>query len=115
MLQHKAVASNLKIREPDDAYEREFDAVADKVMRMADADVQTRTAPAAPALQRKCADCAMEDKEDEGQAVRTKTEPSGPSTPAEVGVLSAPPSVADALTSPGRALDPEARVFLRRA
>ncbi len=50
--------SALKIGAPDDAYEREADTVADRVMRMADgADPIT---PAASDLQRECAGCSAE-------------------------------------------------------
>ena len=53
-LQRKATISS-----PGDAFEREADDVADKVMRMADAPEPTA---APPAIQRKCASCEDEEK-----------------------------------------------------
>lgn len=50
---------------PGDAFEREADDVADKVMRMAD---PTAIATAAPAIQRKCAQC----KDEEDRPIHTK-------------------------------------------
>jgi hypothetical protein len=57
----QAAASNLKIGEPDDAYEREADAVADRVMRMADSEAPV--SPAASGLQRKCSSCEKQERE----------------------------------------------------
>ena len=53
-LQRKATISS-----PGDAFEREADDVADKVMRMADTPAPTA---APPAIQRKCASCEDEEK-----------------------------------------------------
>src|SRR5687767_1190454 len=44
----------------DDVYEREADDVADKVMRMEDSELQTKTSPVN--IQRKCAACEEEDQ-----------------------------------------------------
>jgi|APLak6261663543_1056040.scaffolds.fasta_scaffold00138_4 hypothetical protein len=103
----QAAASNLKISEPDDAYEREADAVADKVMRMAEPDV--RIASAASAIQRKCTDCAKE--YDEGRMVQTKAELSRLSNSAKEGAFSAPASVTDGLNSSAQSLDLESLAF----
>jgi hypothetical protein len=47
------VQTKLTVGAPDDPYEREADAMADRVMRM----------PDTPVVQRKCADCEEEDKQ----------------------------------------------------
>lgn len=72
------VQAKLTLGSPDDAHEREADAVADRVMAMPDARVQ-----------RKCADCAKEDEEHRppqpeerqpDEEVRRKAEPGTAST-----------------------------------
>jgi hypothetical protein len=94
--------STLKVGAPDDAYEREADAVADRVMRMAgNADTVT---PTSPGLQRKCAAC---EKESEEPLLQAKAESSSVSA----GATFAPASVDAALRSPGHALDAETRAF----
>jgi hypothetical protein len=56
------VQTKLAINTPGDEYEQEADAMADKVMRMADKDVlQTRLSSSAK-IQRKCATCEEEEK-----------------------------------------------------
>jgi len=54
----------LTINEPDDIYEREADAVADKIMRLTDNNIaQTNFfKPSVSVTQRKCADCEEEEK-----------------------------------------------------
>jgi hypothetical protein len=55
----------LSINQPNDIYEQEADAVADKVMRMADtSSIHTGTffKPAITSVQRKCAHCEEEEK-----------------------------------------------------
>ena len=54
----------LTINEPDDIYEREADAVADKIMRMTDNNATQNNffKPSVPVLQRTCTDCEEEEK-----------------------------------------------------
>jgi hypothetical protein len=54
----------LTINQPDDVYEREADAMADKVMRMPDHEDMTQPffRPRISSLQRKCAHCEEEEK-----------------------------------------------------
>ena len=95
--------SNLVIGAPDDAYEKEADAVADRVMRMADS---TRPAAAsAPAVQRACTAC----DHDDGARPQAKAERSAASVHGERP--DAPASVDAALRSPGRPLDAGACTF----
>lgn len=55
------IQPRLAIGPVDDPYEREADAMADKVMRMSDAEVlQAKSSPVV--IQRKCAACAEEEK-----------------------------------------------------
>ncbi|WP_259070969.1 DUF4157 domain-containing protein [Mucilaginibacter sp. X4EP1] len=58
------IQAKLSVNEPGDHYEREADAMADKVMRMTDRSANTPTffKPADGALQRKCQACEEEDK-----------------------------------------------------
>jgi hypothetical protein len=79
-----AGSSTLRVGEPHDRHEQEADRVAERVMRMADADVQSL--PAAPSIQR--ASAAFE-----GNGA------------------SAPPIVHQALRSPGQPLDSKSRAF----
>lgn len=91
----------LKVGAPNDAYEREADAVADRVMRMAgDADTVT---PTSSGLQRKCATC---ENESEKPLLQPQAEPSSVAAP-----TTAPASVDAVLHSPGQALDSETRAF----
>ncbi len=99
-----AIQAKLTIGAIDDPLEREADRVADLVMRMpavpgAAADALSR---APPALQRKCAACA----EDEKVRMKPAGSPPGPATEA-----TAPASVAAALAGPGQRLDPATRAF----
>ena len=84
----------------DDPLEREADAAADKVMRMADPAFDLSSA-AVPALRRKCAACEDEEK---GTIRREAETPSSGEA--------APSIVHDVLGLPGRALDPPTRDFM---
>ncbi len=57
-------SGGLTINQPNDAYEQEADAVADKVMRMPDTSVNNNSffKPAITSIQRKCAHCEEEEK-----------------------------------------------------
>ncbi|MEP6844392.1 MAG: DUF4157 domain-containing protein [Panacibacter sp.] len=55
------IQPKLTINNPNDAYEQEADAVADKVMRMENPSIQTKPM-AISSLQRKCAHCEEEEK-----------------------------------------------------
>lgn len=57
------VQPKLTVNEPGDAYEREADAVAEKVLNMHDAPVQAKALPVTH-VQRKCAACEEEQKKD---------------------------------------------------
>lgn len=95
--------STLKIGAPDDAYEREADTAAERVMRMADGAAPVTSASAASGLKRKCAACG---KESEEPLLQPQAEPSSAAAPA-----TAPASVDAVLHSPGQALDSETRAF----
>lgn len=90
--------SNLNIGAPDDAYEREADTVADRVMRMAGG--ASPVTSAASGLQRKCAACEKEDGE---SLLQTKAESSSASTQGHAAT--APASVHHVLSSPGKPLE----------
>lgn len=94
----------LKIGAPDDAYEREADAVADRVMRMAVGDHPAN--PATSGLQRKR---AAREMEDEDRLLQSKAGSS--STSARGDVATVPSSVDSALSSLGQALDINTRAF----
>lgn len=79
-----AESSTLRIGEPHDRHEEEADQVAERVMRMPDADVQPE--PAVPSIHRA-------------------------SAASQGNATSAPPIVHDALTSPGHALDSTTKAF----
>lgn len=55
------IQPKLTINQPNDVYEQEADAMADKVMRMEQPDVQLKPLPIA-AVQRKCEHCEEEEK-----------------------------------------------------
>ncbi|WP_166359398.1 eCIS core domain-containing protein [Pseudomonas akapageensis] len=99
--------SAIKIGAPDDAYEREAEAVADRVMRMSDG--ARRVTPAASGLQRKCTDC---ENQSEVPRLQAEAECSSTSAPTAYSTMSAPPSVDAVLRSPGQALSSETRAFL---
>lgn len=95
--------SDLTIGAPDDVYEREADAVAERVMRM-DEVRATTISPAAGDLQRRCARC---DHENEPPLVQILSAAAAPHPTAET----APPSVRHVLDSPGLALSPVTRAY----
>jgi hypothetical protein len=58
----RPVQPKLSINQPNDMYEQEADAMADKVMRMQDPNPQPFFTPAITPVQRKCAHCEEEEK-----------------------------------------------------
>ncbi len=94
----RRLQAKLTVGAVNDPLEREADAAADRVMRMADANVALA---APPMLNRKCAAC-----EDEELGLQRKA--SGRDSSGGV----APPIVDAVLASPGRALDPATRDFM---
>jgi hypothetical protein len=58
-----AVQTKLTVGEPNDVYEKEADATADKVVQRLSAGDDKRPAP--PAVQKKCADCEAKDEKKE--------------------------------------------------
>ena len=103
----QSAVSGLKISEPNDPAEREADAVADRVMRMA--GVQSPAAPAEPVLQLKRA--TYEGEDDEEKLLQTKAESSSPAAQSSQGSSSARSSVHAALNAPGQPLAAETRAF----
>lgn len=95
----RRLQAKLAVGAVNDPLEHEADAVADRVMRMADPGAVSRGAP--PRISRKCAAC----EGDEKQTVRTKRDGT------DTGESEAPDTVQDALSSPGRPLDPQTRAF----
>jgi hypothetical protein len=93
--------SSLTIGPPDDAYEREADSVADRIMRMPEEDVTVT--PAASSIQRKCEACEHEDEE---KLLQPKRETAHSATSG-----AAPAGVHDVLRSSGRPLAGGTRAF----
>ena len=95
----------LTISQADDPYEREADRVADQVMRMPGPQSTGHglsITPRAPRqAQRKCAEC---EEEEEGKLQRKEN--GGAEAPA-----TAPPTVHEALSSPGQPLDAATRTY----
>ncbi|MBS7542767.1 eCIS core domain-containing protein [Ancylobacter oerskovii] len=90
--------------------EREADAMADRVMRMADPDRAIgRDQP--PSLARKCAACAAEHEEDEREDDEQKLRRRHASARDNLGGTTAPAIVHDVLGSPGRPLASSERRF----
>lgn len=94
--------STLKVGAPNDAYEREADAVADRVMRMESASEVA--SPSAAVLQRKCAACETDDH-------APLLQPKSASARASAAETAAPASVDAVLNSSGQVLDSETRAF----
>jgi hypothetical protein len=94
------VQTKLEVGAADDPLEREADAAADAVMRMAP---PAALSPASSRVSRKCAAC-----EDEGHAPTLRAKPAGPAAAAPAV---APPPVHAALAVPGRPLDAATRAF----
>lgn len=89
----------LSINHPNDVYEQEADAVADKVMRMPDPSINSNAffKPAVTHIQRKCAHCEEEEKKmQRKQAVthvqREDKTPVGTTTPGAPDFTLSPPS-----------------------
>jgi len=114
MLQRK-----LEVGAVDDPLEHEADAVADRVMRMADPGVAVARAPAM--VRRKCAACEEQEKVQRAPTAQPivrrkcaaceeeeKVQKKGAGTN---GAAQAPPMVHATLRSSGRPLDPAARAF----
>jgi uncharacterized protein DUF4157 len=99
-------SSSIRIGPHDDDFEREADAVADRVMRMPSGEASLRAA--APALQRKCAACEEEDDE---QVLQTKRASAGSESPGAVAAPVATTHVRAALDTPGHPLTPDTRAF----
>jgi hypothetical protein len=97
MANGQPLQARLTIGAVDDPLEREADAAADRVMRMADPQVSLS---AGPTLSRKCATC----EEEEG----LERKAAGPGMAGEA----APPIVDSVLNAPGQALDPTAHAFM---
>ena len=93
--------AKLAVGAVNDPLEREADAAADQVMRMADPRI-SHSAP--PTLRRKCEECEEEEKK-KGELQRKETG-------AAATVESAPPIVAAVLASPGKNLDPATQEFM---
>ena len=112
----------LTINEPDDIYEQEADAVADKIMRMTDNNAAQNNffKPSVPLLQRTCTDCEEEEKKlkrkIKGHAdVQMKTDPfliqrqeanETTTTPANGEGETPPSSSQDFLLTPPSSLQP---------
>lgn len=93
----------LTINQPNDIYEKEADAVADKVMKMPVQNNEQpffQSKPIITPVQRKCAHCEKEEK------VQMKE------TPGAVGGMTAPSTVNDVINSPGQSLDKGTRNFM---
>jgi hypothetical protein len=92
--------ADLRVGAIDDPLEREADAVADRVMRMADPGVSVASVPMR--VSRKCAAC-----EETSAVAGLQRKESAP----RPGRDQAPPIVHATLSSPGRPLDPAVRTF----
>lgn len=88
----------LTIGPVDDPYEREADAVADRVMRMNNDEERLQAKITPLSIQRKCAECEEEEKQ-----VQTKANGTGS------GEKEAPSIVNDVINSSGKSLDTETR------
>lgn len=95
----RRLQAKLTVGAANDPLEHEADAVADKVMRMADPALAVSASP--PRISRKCAAC------EEEAATGLQRRDSGAAWQGDA----APPVVHDTLRSPGRPLDPAARRF----
>ncbi len=95
--------SNLSISHPDDEYEKEADAIANKVMRMPNHSVGNEKVQLKPVsfsqLQPRCITCGDEEK--------MQRKESG-----SAGGMAAPSIVSDVISSSGKSLDEETRQFM---
>jgi hypothetical protein len=100
--------TKLAISQPGDAFEQEADRVAEQVMRMPEAIVQSQPliSREETGIQRKCPKCKEGDKE-VFQAKAITGQASG--TPSGLNV---PPIVHEVLRSPGQQLDAATRTFM---
>ncbi|HEV7684673.1 MAG TPA: DUF4157 domain-containing protein [Pyrinomonadaceae bacterium] len=105
VLPQPALQTKLTIGQAGDAYEREADQIADRVMRMPEtiSDEPVSTG-APPAVQRKCDEC-----EDEEKPKIQRKEQSGADAP-----TFAPPLVHQTLKRPGQPLDLSVRLFFEQ-
>ena len=107
---HKNAVSNpffqakLSINQPNDRYEQEADAMADKVMRMPNNEIgrQSFFKPAVLPVQRKCADCEEEEK--------ISRKESGSSA-----AIAASDLAEQTLRSPGQKLESISRQFMEKS
>jgi Domain of unknown function (DUF4157) len=90
----------LSINQPNDIYEQEADAMADKVMRM-QANEYVFLKSASNIIQRKCSECEEEDKHVQKKG-KTST----------IGGMSAPSVVHEAINTGGQSLDAGTRSFM---
>jgi Domain of unknown function (DUF4157) len=96
------VQAKLAVGGINEALEYEADAVADKVMRMADPTPSILAAP--PQVSRKCAACEEETEQ------KLQTKPAG--APTHAGGV--PPIVQEVVRTPGQPLDVATRSFMER-
>ncbi|HYP28371.1 MAG TPA: DUF4157 domain-containing protein [Blastocatellia bacterium] len=94
--------TKLAISEPGDEFEREADRVAEQVMRMPEARLRRTCACGG-----ECPRCQAEKPAQGPARLQTKHVGSG-----GAGQAAVPPSVREALRSPGQSLDPEVRAFM---
>ncbi len=107
------IQAKLRIGKADDAYEREADQVADRVMRMPEPNVQHSVQRSAQGIQRMCAGCKDEEetlqrKEDEEEDETLQRKEAGSSN----GPASAPRIVRDVLSGSGSPLDASVRSYM---
>ncbi len=123
-LGRSALQAKLRIGKADDAYEREADQVADRVMRMPEPNVQHSVQRSAQGIQRMCAGCKDEEdtlqrkedeeeetlqrKEDEEEEETLQRKEAGSSN----GPASAPAIVHDVLSGSGSPLDASVRSYM---
>ncbi len=78
----------LSINQPNDIYEQEADAMADKVMRMPDNEVSNKFfKPALTSVQRKCAQCEEEEKRTQRKEINNDVTVTGAATENYIGSL----------------------------
>lgn len=93
------IQPKLTINQPNDAYEQEADAVAEKIMRMP-ANANAFFKPAPNSIQRKCAHCEEEEKLHRKEAtINTGTAPAG---------------VHQTINSTGKPLDASTKAFMEQ-
>jgi Domain of unknown function (DUF4157) len=81
------IQPKLTINQPNDVYEQEADAIADKVMRMEQPGVQLKPLPIA-AVQRKCEHCEEEEKKVQRKEINGEEKTAGGNLENYVGGLS---------------------------